>query len=334
MYEEYQQNPNPGFDRRSRYEDAGGYLRSILGSFLNQKKDSEEKAVEQERFDAQMKQNAKLAEDRIKADDKGLQWASTRATLKATEAPPEGTPDPEAWYTNRTQEVLNPRAPQTEYDKYTERDLYFNKMVTAGVEKEENRVAFVTSTGKYAKGFDVAKIQAQAKTDAADTRTGGDVKVAEIRNQGAVDLKATPPAVAPGSEKPTNVNKFADGVEIDAADAVVKNVIEQLKLAKKIGEVPSYDTLRSSLKALTTEAKTRGLTKKQKDALQTIVQAGVSLTPAQAAEAARDIVDFTEAPTEPTGGAGPTSIEPRVITMGGTRYLEDGDGQLYEMIMG
>jgi len=60
MYEEYQTNPNPGFDPRQRYEDAGGYLRSVLGSFLNQKRYSEEEAAKAAEAEAERKSREKL----------------------------------------------------------------------------------------------------------------------------------------------------------------------------------------------------------------------------------------------------------------------------------
>lgn len=317
MYEEYQQNPNPGFDRRSRYEDAGGYLRSILGSFLNQKKTADDEARDEARFQAKMKQDEELARLARDSRDPVVQDAMMEAYLDR-----EGITDPVLRESRKTsmRKMHNPY--YQEVGAAEGRADVVEKYPVQGVDPN----AFTALGGKNVQSGINAQTNADAQRDKATITSQGEITEENIRAN-------APPKTPTKEPKPVNPNKFADGVEIDAADAVVKNVIEQLKGAKKIEEVPSYDTLRSSLKALTTEAKTRGLTKKQKDALQTIVQAGVKLTPAQAAEAARAILDFTEAPSgpaEPTGGG----IEPRVITMGGTRYLEDADGQLYEMIMG
>jgi hypothetical protein len=328
MYEEYQNNPNPGFDPRQRYEDAGGYLRSVLGSFLTQKRDSEDRAIEESRFKRQLEAQEEQSRLTRKANDSMTKRLNAEGAVEARRPDLRpGTPE----YESAVDAYMGiPR--ESTYERLMGQAAA-NQAVAAGAGLTGQDATDYTTLGPGG----VTKIRTTntevgGRGEVAKTNAEADVKVAGIRG----------PSSQPRAEKPVKpvpTVTFADKKAIEEAAAAIDVAIAVNSKAGTPESVEATQLLRGAAKILRqygAKAMTETLTADQLKAIDELKATGQGLTPQRASELITRITNPTVAPA---GGPGlvsdsrPEGTE-RVLNIDGKRYLEDADGELYEMVMG
>lgn len=323
MYEEYQTNPNPGFDRRSRYEDAGGYLRSILGSFLSQKKESEDKAWEEKKFQETMRQAEEQAEANRKANDPVTQYAEASAYADMQGA------------TGMQRDILIDRILSGREDTYSKilrgaygRNDVLGQFGAPGTPQTD----YVTMGPEAVTKKDVAETAAGAKTAVANTQAGSAAQVATIKAN--TPSKAAPPK----APKPENPNKLVDSFIYNNAESVIGDAVTQMTKNAH----PDAAKFRYLLKTIVDFRKLYGagaaLSEPQKAILSEIASKGMSMDSKAIDDVVARLLATVNQPQGPTGSTGPGlmsgSGQERVLNIGGKRYLEDANGDMYEMVMG
>jgi len=322
MYEEYQNNPNPGFDPRQKYEDAGGYLRSILGSFLSQKKDAEALALEAKRRDEDLEQlqlnrentgpeATRVANEKIVADyigARGIDPASEEAADFRRQVYGSG------WNARQGTEY---KANATNADTVTKAD------------------ASVKNTNAQIGGRQVVveTQQAGANERAADANATK-ITTAGMPGKGGAAPKGFSPTMT------------ADSFRLNS---IANEVTKIKKMAAKAGDVDTeatYGTLAKFLTDYVKEIKTKTFTQAQSEALDKLKESlakGDILT----AQVVEDFVAAWGLPDRDPNAPAPPPVdpsafgttwqgikkEPEVISQNGRRFLKEGD-QMYEMVMG
>jgi hypothetical protein len=308
MYEEYQTNPNPGFDPRQKYEDAGGYLRSLLGSFLNQKKTAEDAALEQKRHEEMLSEAQKNREAQgPEAEMKAKQAQVVRFAEQA------GLPLNDPAVLDFSQQIFAPS--YNTYRSAVVRGDTAEKV--AGINAD---TTVKTTDAKIGGSKEVAQINAGAKTGAAQIGADTAVRVAGM-------------PVRPGgaSSKPVNPNLWAETNQLNTLETSFSTMADNLKKSGDLAGAEPYTNLLKLIKGFSRASlKTTPLTANQNLAISVLkekVGKGELLTQ-------QDADDFVKLFVQADEGTGPTGpAAPQVISQDGRRFLKEGD-QMYEMVMG
>lgn len=332
MYEEYQTNPNPGFDPRSRYEDAGGYLRSLLGSFLNQKKESEDQAWEEKKLADELAAQERIAKRSRDAQDPSVRYAAGVETVRMTRPDlQENTPE---WRSAVHDAAGLPRETVWEQlqDKQAMREEQARQAKAAG-KSDEEVYKILNGIGEYGPGgasITAAEKTAEGRQGVANTQAGAAAEVQRIKNEAPAK---TPVAATKG---PKNPGWKDEGYTIRRAKNSLATGSKMLTSNKMEGAL-EYKNLNDALDILLKEVADTPLTKKQAEALARIesLSKDGTLTPQEADELAKTIRTLADEPApgaESDMSAG--GSQERVLTIDGKKYLEAADGNMYEMIIG
>jgi len=322
MYEEYQNNPNPGFDPRQRYEDAGGYLRSILGSFLNQKKATEDKDLEESRYQAQ------LGMEREKMDRIGPEAERRAAEADILAFQQAGGLEPSS------PEVLSYRESRTTPG--------YNTYRSADVRADASR--------------DVAAQRGETELAVTDKKIGGQQSVAAAQQAGANERSAEANATkittagmsggAGAAKEGFSPTMSADSFRLNNIAANAKKIKNMATKAGDLDTATTYEVLAKFLTDSIKEVKTKTFSQAQGEALDRLEEAlssGTILTE----QMLKDFVAAWGLPDRDPNAPVPPPVnpaefgttwdgikkEPEIISQDGRRFLKE-DGQMYEMLMG